>query len=173
MNDLGEKIRIMRKSRDLSQAELAEKAGLSTSAIAMYETGKRKPKYEQLEALADVFNVPLSAFLDENPEDIKRRLTEKKEWDVEYPAGVALSRRKEPVRPSVSLTDGDIAAIAKYLKQQTEKAPVTPEARIVSFGMDQLPQQDRDTILNMIRAMFSKRPEAKYFADEEDTSSDT
>ena len=33
-------------------------------------------------------------------------------------------------------------------------APKTPEARAVSFGMDQLPQEQREMILNMVRAMF-------------------
>ena len=75
-NDLGEKIRIMRKSRNMTQVELAVKAGLSPSAIAMYEVNKRKPKYEQLAALADVFNVPMSAFLDEDVEEVKKRLSD-------------------------------------------------------------------------------------------------
>lgn len=37
--------------------------------------------------------------------------------------------------------------------------PRTLEARIVSGGMDQLPQEDREQILSVIRAMYSKRPE--------------
>ena len=37
--------------------------------------------------------------------------------------------------------------------------PKTLEARIVSGGMDQLPQEDREQILSVIRAMYSKRPE--------------
>lgn len=35
----------------------------------------------------------------------------------------------------------------------------TKEARIVSGGMDKLPQEQREQVLNVLRAMFSNRPE--------------
>lgn len=35
-----------------------------------------------------------------------------------------------------------------------EKAPRTPEARAVSFGMDTLPKEHRELILNMVTAMY-------------------
>ena len=37
--------------------------------------------------------------------------------------------------------------------------PQTKEARIVSGGMDKLPQEQREQILNVLRAMFSNHPE--------------
>ena len=37
--------------------------------------------------------------------------------------------------------------------------PRTVEARIVSFGMDRLPQEDRERLLAMIRAMYANRPD--------------
>ena len=40
------------------------------------------------------------------------------------------------------------------LTQQPDNQPQTPEARIVSSGMDKLPQEQREMILNMVRAMF-------------------
>ena len=56
--EIGEKIRLMRRTRGMTQKDLAAITGLSESAIAMYEAGKRKPKDLAAEALADVFNVP-------------------------------------------------------------------------------------------------------------------
>ena len=35
----------------------------------------------------------------------------------------------------------------------------TIEARIVSFGMDQLPKEDRETLLNVFKAMYASKPE--------------
>ena len=55
-------IKTMRKSRDLTQADLAKSIGQTPSSITMYETGKRVPDLETMEALADVFNVPMTAF---------------------------------------------------------------------------------------------------------------
>lgn len=45
------------------------------------------------------------------------------------------------------------------------QAPKTPEARIVSAGMDKMPQGARETLLTVIRAMYQKdHPE--YFTQE-------
>lgn len=49
----------LRTEKGLSQARLAEELGVTTSTIGMYETGKRKPSHEALEAVADYFNVSL------------------------------------------------------------------------------------------------------------------
>ena len=63
-NVVGQRIRTMRLSRGMTQADLAKAIGQSQSSITMYETGRREPDFETLEALADVFNVPMIAFVD-------------------------------------------------------------------------------------------------------------
>lgn len=47
----------LRQSRGYSQVKLAELLDVSSGLIGMYEIGKRKPSYEQLESMADFFNV--------------------------------------------------------------------------------------------------------------------
>lgn len=47
----------LRTSSGLTQAEIAEKLGISRSTIGMYETGAREPDFEVLEKIADFFNV--------------------------------------------------------------------------------------------------------------------
>lgn len=47
----------LRTSSGLTQAEMAEKLGISRSTIGMYETGAREPDFETLEKIADFFNV--------------------------------------------------------------------------------------------------------------------
>lgn len=47
----------LRISSKLTQAEMAEKLGISRSTIGMYETGAREPDFETLEKIADFFNV--------------------------------------------------------------------------------------------------------------------
>lgn len=65
--ELGLRIRTMRKSRQMTQEDLAKAIGQSASSITMYETGRREPDLETLESLADVFNVPLvSLVTDQN-----------------------------------------------------------------------------------------------------------
>ena len=62
-DEIGLKIRTMRKSRHMTQDELAKAIGQSPSSITMYETGRREPDFETLEALADVFNVSLFSLI--------------------------------------------------------------------------------------------------------------
>ena len=54
-----ERLKQLRAQRGLTQDTLSKQSGLTKSSIAMYETGKRKPKIEVLELLADFFNVDL------------------------------------------------------------------------------------------------------------------
>lgn len=56
--EIGERIRLMRESRGMTQKDLSLAIGKSESAIAMYESGNRRPKDAVAEAMADVFNVP-------------------------------------------------------------------------------------------------------------------
>ena len=60
---IGLRIRTMRQSRKMTQADLAYAINQSPSSITMYETGRRCPNFETLEALADIFNVPLAAIV--------------------------------------------------------------------------------------------------------------
>ncbi|QYN57001.1 helix-turn-helix transcriptional regulator [Lactobacillus panisapium] len=56
-NKFGQRIAILRKNKNLSQAELAKIINIGTSTLGMYETGKREPNNEMLSRIADYFNV--------------------------------------------------------------------------------------------------------------------
>ena len=53
----------LRKSRGLTQDELAKIFKVSRSTIGMYENGSREPDYETLELIADYFNVDIDFLL--------------------------------------------------------------------------------------------------------------
>lgn len=57
--DFAKKLKELRTRRGLTQDELAKDLQLVKSSISMYESGKRKPSFEVLEAVADYFNVNL------------------------------------------------------------------------------------------------------------------
>ena len=63
MLDLGKTIQSLREQNGMSQKELAKRAGVSTGAIGNYEAGLRRPKFETIEALADIFNVPIGLLI--------------------------------------------------------------------------------------------------------------
>ena len=54
---LGARIAVLRRSRGWKQAELANKLGISASAVGMYEQGRREPAADILVRMADLFGV--------------------------------------------------------------------------------------------------------------------
>ena len=53
------RIKELRQSKGLTQAELAQKVGVSNQAIHYYENDKREPKMETWQKLADYFGVSI------------------------------------------------------------------------------------------------------------------
>ena len=70
------RIKELRQSKGLTQAELAKKVGISEQAVSFYENDRRKLKIETWNTLADFFNVSVP-FLQGLPEPVgKNRLKE-------------------------------------------------------------------------------------------------
>lgn len=86
---VAENIKTMRLSRQLTQRELAKRLGISSSTIAMWETAKREPDFESLEALADEFNVPLASITGEPTEQDLEPISEIKMHRVKLLGAVA------------------------------------------------------------------------------------
>ena len=64
---LGARIAALRHDRGWSQAELAQQLGISTSAVGMYEQGRREPSAELLVTLAEKFRVSTDYLLTGKP----------------------------------------------------------------------------------------------------------
>lgn len=62
-DSFGERLRDQREGKGLSQAELAEKAGLQPSAISHFEAGRRAPSMENLRRIADGLSVTVDFLL--------------------------------------------------------------------------------------------------------------
>lgn len=54
---LGDRIRSLREKNNLTQEQMAKKIGISRGTYAHYEINKRRPDYETLIKIADLFNV--------------------------------------------------------------------------------------------------------------------
>lgn len=58
-----DRLKELRANKSMTQRELANQLNISSSSIAMYETGQRMPDAEVLELFADYFNVTVDYLL--------------------------------------------------------------------------------------------------------------
>ncbi len=63
MDEFKDRLKKLRKEKDLYQKDLAEIVGVSDGAIGMYETGKRSPDKQILAKLANFFGVSVDYLL--------------------------------------------------------------------------------------------------------------
>lgn len=61
--NIGEAIKKMRASRGLSQKELAEKTGMSATALCNIEKGYSFPSKDTIKAICDAMDIPVSWLL--------------------------------------------------------------------------------------------------------------
>lgn len=58
------RLKAARLVRELSQSELAQKAGLQAAAVSHFETGIRKPSFDNLKRLADALQITTDYLLE-------------------------------------------------------------------------------------------------------------
>lgn len=61
-NEIGSKLKELRKTKKLSQDEVANGTGISRSSLSSYEIGRRTPALNQLVILANFYGVTLDYF---------------------------------------------------------------------------------------------------------------
>lgn len=95
MSKIANVLKSLRIKEGLTQGELADKTGLSRSAISMYEQGKRVPPADILELFADFYNVDMNYitgrsdeeyYLDLQTRQIAQQLLEREDLKILFDA---------------------------------------------------------------------------------------
>ena len=63
------KIRKIRRAKDLTQWQLAEKAGVSRASIARYEANLTTPTVDQLNKVAKALDTTIDDLINDTPEE--------------------------------------------------------------------------------------------------------
>ncbi|MBQ3276579.1 MAG: helix-turn-helix domain-containing protein [Oscillospiraceae bacterium] len=63
MSGFSEKLCTLRRQAGMTQAELADRLGISKSSVSMYERGNREPELDLLQRMADLFGVSAGVLL--------------------------------------------------------------------------------------------------------------
>ena len=105
MVGVGKMIATIRKDRNMSQQELANKIGATKQTISNYERGVREPDYYTLEAIADILNVPVSMLISREEQakaldaiygTYEKRYIIKKQTDEKYVIAIKAEDNPEP-----------------------------------------------------------------------------
>lgn len=101
----------LRKQRGLTQEQLADKLGISSSTVSSYERGIREPNLEMIGAIADYFNVDQGYLLGDSP--IRRKYAFDKDGSYEL----------ETIVDKILMTDNMtlIKIIDKLLKKNDDE----------------------------------------------------
>lgn len=83
-----ERLKELRKEKNMTQVQLAEALGVSKGTIAMWEIGKREPNFETLNRLSDIFDKRIDYILGYSNDASSPQFTEEDidqigRWEVE------------------------------------------------------------------------------------------
>lgn len=80
MATFGERLKSLRESHNLTQDELADELGVTKQAISQYERGVRRPDFDTLSRICDLFNVSSDYLLGKS--DLTTRLLDEQELSL-------------------------------------------------------------------------------------------
>lgn len=81
--DFGQKITLVRKQKNISQAQLGKLAGINGDIIGKYERDEMKPNIETAKKIADALQVSLDYLVSESDLKILDKATLKRLEDIE------------------------------------------------------------------------------------------
>jgi len=87
---VGALLRKARLNRDLTQADLAKRVGVSKSQLSQYELGEKPIPLVELEAMAEILDIPFTHFLDEGIGPVGEQQQLERDWErfAELPPAV-------------------------------------------------------------------------------------
>lgn len=83
-----DRLKELRKEKNITQVQLAEALGVSKGTVAMWETGKREPNFETLDRLSDIFDRRIDYILgysndSSSPQPTEEDIDQLGRWEVE------------------------------------------------------------------------------------------
>lgn len=94
-----DKLRYLRQQRSMSQKELGQALGVSTSTIGMYEQGRRQPDNQMLMKICSYFAVTADYLIGNRPSDMDDVMTEVEALGRRLMSSEALMFEGVPVEP--------------------------------------------------------------------------
>lgn len=115
MIDVGKVIQKLRTEKGWNKSELAKRIHVSPQTVINYETGFRRPDFDTLEVLAEVFNCPISYFLTTEEERDSMEVMQRARENRPLPEGV--KRISEMTPYYIPIVRGVSAGVPLYMEE--------------------------------------------------------
>ena len=155
MEKINERIKNLRKSRNLNQASFAKTIGISQAALSDIEKGKYKPSIETLMAISDYFNVSIDWIV----KGVKYEdINERQELPMSYRKLNStimriLLEEKDTLTAELNLPVQDIQHVLSLFIANLYKSQSTQSAdeKYINAMLNIISTEDRDYILRLIQ----------------------
>lgn len=111
MEKFHEKLKMLRKKEGFTQREVADFFGIQQPVYQKWESGNRKPTYENLSMLACIFDVSIDFLLSEYAEILKERYLKFKKEKKEEEKQQVFSVRLKELRLQHGLTQKELVEL--------------------------------------------------------------
>ena len=146
--ELRDKLILLRKEKELSQADLAEILNVSRQAISRWEVGTSVPSMDNLSALSRLYNVSVDSLMrpDNNAETIVKEQVnneEKEEANIKRSYSDFLKIVKNrTLFASLALLAFAIVIVSfiVFFQKDIEKKELSETKEVISLGSDELDQ---------------------------------
>src|SRR5712691_10149659 len=141
----GQRLRHIRRSRNLTLTELGERVGRAPSVLSLLENGRREPKLSLIEALADALGVSASELMRHEAPSRRAQLEialDEAQRDPLY-ARLGLSYLKPGPRVPTEVIEHLLALYDELRKQQVKPTATPEDARLANAELRQM-MRDRD-----------------------------
>ena len=111
-----DRLKELRKEKNMTQVQLAEALGVSKGTIAMWEIGKREPNFETLNRLSDIFDKRIDYILGysndaSSPQATEEDIDQLGRWEVE-------DQFREVIMAYLSLDEYGKTAVESLIKAE-------------------------------------------------------
>ena len=141
----GQRLRHIRRSRNLTLTELGERVGRAPSVLSLLENGRREPKLSLIEALADALGVSAGELMRHVAPSRRAQLEialDEAQRDPIY-ARLGLGYLKPGPRVPTEVIEHLLALYDEVRKQQVKPTATPEEARLANADLRQM-MRDRD-----------------------------
>lgn len=181
MEKMGKKIAELRKEKNMTQSEFAEKIGISFQAVSNWERGNSMPDIAKLKDIANIFEVTLDELFDNNESKFLKNVARGEEVKIETNEDKEdLISAAEYIKPDVisNITDGaknediifsikDIIDLAPFMNEKSldrivEKIKLSGDDKEIKHIRDLAPFLSEETLEKLFKEYLEKGNEVDF-----------